>query len=568
MSVEHWTPFYWGEARFGSFASFLSLPFRSLQTNLLVLSYIHTFLFLLFLAVIPKVFVRNFSPIRYGIYFIGSFTLFLTNIYWTRDFTGPAFPSGISFGLAIIPLVLKVESDKYFIPITFCSGLLAAWVNPLVTLQFLPIYLVYLLFNRQRFRQLATIVIVDTFSSGLFIAYGVLHGAIRGFSLPSFKEFTYNNWYLPLVIAQVVTLVLIIHKQINGRLIKVEAQIFLATLLAWPSVLAISTLNHVKANLYYPRYFIPVVAVGMVVQIFSLVHFNTKSGKGELSHQTREKSQFNLVVKLIVAVILIGLNFQGMAVASRTTPISKPYLNTDLASLRMLDNPKFIAGDYWYSWPMKLFLHNSSEVPVLAYRKEEQKIFQKDHSTLLSSAFKNGATGLCFGPILDCEQQVSSVGNLATDNPFTSLFLQVLRKKVINGVDVSVVRIVSTDSLNRCWNGAELPTSIGKIVTSTMVAIPGNFGFVSYGPYVRLKPGKYEYTLEYSADGIQSTGTTDIANNGKQMLSATLLKGTEGKLFAIKKTFMQRTQGLSEFRVLSDGKSIVTVYTLCLSAAK
>jgi hypothetical protein len=52
------------------------------------------------------------------------------------------------------------------------------------------------------------------------------------------------------------------------------------------------------------------------------------------------------------------------------------------------------------------------------------------------------------------------------------------------------------------------------------------------------------------------------------MLSAALLKGTEGKLFTIKKTFMQRTQGLSEFRVLSDGKSILTVYTLCLSAAK
>jgi hypothetical protein len=412
------------------------------------------------------------------------------------------------------------------------------------------------------------VVIVDSFSSSLFIAYGILHGAIRGFSLPSFKEFTYNNWYLPLVISQGIALVLITYKYLKRKLVITEVQIFLATLLAWPSVLTISTLNHVKANQYYPRYFIPVVAVGVVVQIFGIVYFSTTTRKPWLVTKILSNSRANLVVKLVIVTILIAVNFPALAVTLRTSAVSEPYLHTDIAALKMLENPEFIAGDYWYSWPMKLFLRHPSEVPVLTYRKEGQKIFQKEHSIELSSALKNGAAGLCFGPVSGCATQISAVAALVTNRPFASLAPQVLRKEVIDGVDVSVIKILRTDALNRCWSGAQLPTEIGKSSSKGLFVEAGKVGFASYGPYVRLKPGRYKYSLEFSTDRSLSPGTSDIANNAKQIVGPTSIQGTEGKRLSINQTFVQQTLGLSEFRVNSNGKLNISIYSLCLSAAK
>jgi hypothetical protein len=74
--------------------------------------------------------------------------------------------------------------------------------------------------------------------------------------------------------------------------------------------------------------------------------------------------------------------------------------------------------------------------------------------------------------------------------------------------------------------------------------------------------------LEFSADGSQSPGTSDIANNAKQIVSATLIQGTKGKRLSINQTFVQPTLGLSEFRVNSNGKSNISIYSLCLGAAK
>jgi len=131
-----------------------------------------------------------------------------------------------------------------------------------------------------------------------------------------------------------------------------------------------------------------------------------------------------------------------------------------------------------------------------------------------------------------------------------------------------VIMILRTDALNRCWSGAQLPTAIGKSSSEGLVVEAGKVGFVSYGPYVRLKPGRYEYSLEFSADGSQSPGTSDIANNAKQIVSATLIQGTEGKRLSVNQTFVQPTLGLSEFRVNSNGKSKISIYSLCLGAAK
>ncbi|WP_206047208.1 hypothetical protein, partial [Noviherbaspirillum denitrificans] len=81
------------------------------------------------------------------------------------------------------------------------------------------------------------------------------------------------------------------------------------------------------------------------------------------------------------------------------------------------------------------------------------------------------------------------------------------------------------------WPAEALRTQVGKLQDGMLVpAAPGNAGFLSYGPYITLPPGRYHYAIDYSSqlDASQEAGHWDIALSGGRMIGKGPMQGTGG----------------------------------------
>ena len=67
---------------------------------------------------------------------------------------------------------------------------------------------------------------------------------------------------------------------------------------------------------------------------------------------------------------------------------------------------KFAAGDFWYTWPTKLFVITPEDIFVTSFESENQYDVSTDSKKAVQSRLKDGDIGLCFGEIKDCEKQI------------------------------------------------------------------------------------------------------------------------------------------------------------------
>jgi len=502
IATDHWTPFYWGQSRLGSLIPFITIPIDNLSLNLLMQNIIHIWFLIIFaIFIIEKLFsIHSFIAKCIPLFL----TMLAVLLFWPKEYMS-GLPFGDSFGLTSIAfhVAFDIFSSKKRLPFIVASVFplaLANWVNPLVSIYFLPAYICLFICLR-RFRK--EIILLFTISSiiGLgFVGYGVEAGEIRGLSSPSFSAF--NNFYpfLPLMAIQLISIPLLYFSK-RSQTIRYKFFYTFSSLLAWPITLLISMLNHVKVSEYAVRYFIPIITISFVIQVIvfidDLVSKIPRSPKALSPIKLLKKNSNLIAIFFIIGALLINIIL--FSNAKKIFPLEPTWQKVNAKAIQIMPNPQFIIGDYWFSWPMKLFLSAEETIPILSYRMEGQKIFNEKNRESLNYALGNGAKGICFGSVIYCQGFLDSIpGYNSFDKSLTLLSEDELK---FNGQEINFVRIKREMAKERCWNGSQLPSQIGIKSNTDMAAEIGKIGFLTFGPYVLLPEGQYSFTVAYKVSG-------------------------------------------------------------------
>ena len=402
----------------------------------------------------------------------------------------------------------------------------------------------------------------------------MFHGEIRGFSNPALKQFTHSFWYLGLLVVQCTHLIAILIKSAWLKVDKLEIKLFLSTLSVWPIFLLLSATNHVKASLYMPRYFIPVAAVAMALSISFLVQYHFRLNFVFLKH-LKNWIGTKFIKLLIFALVggLLATNYLIVREQLSVIPVAEPYQSAVKSALKDLKNPKFVVGDYWYSYPMKLFINNSDKFPVVSnFYMEDQKIFQKENRNRLLDSFAESSRGICFGSFAECQIQFNKLASVLMDKYFLNFKLKEVSVNYNKPMPISIVEIDSlSESKSKCWNGAQLNSVVGRISKNEIVGDPEKSGFLTFGPYIGVVAGEYMYTLTYISNG----PTTEIGSYDMVLGTSTFgpfkpVLGSNNVEVQLKTTFrvdegVSPRDDLIEFRFITNGSQLVTVKSLCIT---
>jgi hypothetical protein len=117
-----------------------------------------------------------------------------------------------------------------------------------------------------------------------------------------------------------------------------------------------------------------------------------------------------------------------------------------------------------------------------------------------------------------------------------------LRVSKILGVDESLA-----------WTGCDLPTIVGKANEQCILSKRTNNeeGFLSFGPYQELLPGRYEFEIRYASDALETyiAGSWDVSvamSDRAKVINHGELKGSGGQPARLTNTFSLTSEGGNE----------------------
>lgn len=135
VSVQKWTPYYWGQGRFGMFVPLLATPFRNPLTNLIVQQWMCAFFGLSAFVAIAVYLWRRWEGMLIGLLTSAAFLILIPQPY-LNSYLSPGHPYATSLGFMFAGLLLlqsRVERPaKMQRSIGIVLILLAVWVNPAV----------------------------------------------------------------------------------------------------------------------------------------------------------------------------------------------------------------------------------------------------------------------------------------------------------------------------------------------------------------------------------------------------------------------------------------------------
>jgi hypothetical protein len=118
------------------------------------------------------------------------------------------------------------------------------------------------------------------------------------------------------------------------------------------------------------------------------------------------------------------------------------------------------------------------------------------------------------------------------------------------------------------WNAADLPIASGRIRGGAVEADEGEpAGFVTFGPYLPLRPGKYAVVLRASSSAPpgQVVGTFDVSSTDGGRATEAPIEGTGGVVQEVRLTFeVGQSVDRWEFRTMWNGTGAMTAYTISL----
>ena len=407
ISIENWRFLFWGHSRFGTLVPLLAKPFSEMDSNLLFQNFIHAFSLIIFVFAVSKVlYSKRQKPIgNLATFLILVFLFCILNTTFLKHLISGlpyAAPLGI-FGISL--LLINSNLNKWLIlsaNVLLIS--ISCWVNPLNGYYLFPILLAMIAFKKFKnvFHELALTYLLFNFGV-FFIILGLANGEVSGTVAPSLRAFQTFNWWLPLILLQVVLIALtLVRKEFRRR-----TPIFLGFAYTWISIFALTSLRHISNNLNAPRYFITAAFVSMVLTMMVL--------EEELS---RFQSIRNLIgsalgllkKKAFIALSLILLLIANVSISRDLLsdyPLREPHKTLMNKLFNGAPEPyRFASGDFWYSWPTKLFVSQPEEMFVTSFQSEFQYDINSDSEAAIKSRLEDGDLGLCFGELISCKSEI------------------------------------------------------------------------------------------------------------------------------------------------------------------
>ena len=220
---------------------------------------------------------------------------------------------------------------------------------------------------------------------------------------------------------------------------------------------------------------------------------------------------------------------------------------------------------------MKIFAPNPEDLPVFSYHREGQALFLNKNRKKLLKTVSSNSKGICFGPLEDCQKEFDILAVALMDDYFLNFSLKELLVDTRPGQRISIVSVALSKSVTKCWKGGELPSIVGEDFETFVVGQVGKPGFLIYGPYIGISPGKYLYTLTYSSNGTQGeAGEYEVVLGDQILGSKKPLMNTNNSDRAVREEFVADSvvspeKDLSQFRIVSNGNQVVKVKSLCIT---
>ena len=409
ISLENWTFFFWQQSRFGTFVMLLAKPFTDMRSNLLFQNFLHAFSLIIFIYAVSRVFYQNQKNEKSRTFtYISLILIFLLSnlVYLKLLISG--IPYAEPLGLFGISLLLVNSNLKRIIVLPSIIALIATscWINPLNGYYLAPLLILFLSLKKFKnvFYELALSYLLVNFGF-FFIILGVANGEQGGIVPPNFLPFKIYNWWLPLIIIQL----LLVSQAIYRRQFKINQFTYYGFFLTWISVYALTTLRHIYVNSEATRYFITAVFVSMCLTMRPLEELISESRilEGKISKLLNLLSKKKVLAGSLLLLLLANFFIARNLVSDY--PLRQPQKKL-LSSIfkNNSDSYRFASGDFWYAWPTKLYVSKPEDIFVTALRSQ----FQYDPSTEtkkeIRARLKSGDVGLCFGEVKKCERELRS----------------------------------------------------------------------------------------------------------------------------------------------------------------
>ena len=570
ISTENWTPFFWGSSRQGSLIPLLGSIVQDPVSNLRFQTVIHAMFLILSLTLISKLIFTDESyeiPKRVTTVFI-----MLTLIGWNPDLLVPMInnlPYGVSLGLFLVVIQMRFINFKSNLFVEIGLVLITCWLNPIILIFVIPVLVFY--YKKETRQKLNRIVILCTLFGLMFLFIGRLNGERSGLAIPDFGGILQKSWVIPLVISQIIALGLMLYdRKRENTFRKKTLTLFVASCSCWVTIFILPFSVHLQGEMqgskFATRYFAISTILGIyfaLAAVFILITrpFNLpRLGSGRLT----------FVVALTLALLTL-LNLKAAEALKNTYPlIPSTYLSLEKTLMEFRGGKiNFLSGDYWYTWPLKMQLlsDHSSEAIVTSLRFESQNTMRsrRDFGTKIFDT----STGICFGELVICKEQLTTALEIHMENFFT---IELIKGKEIDLGDVvaTLVTLQIKQSNTRCFLGSQLPTQIGSIIDNDLFAISGTEGYLSFGPFIRLSVGSYNYSINLRTDRGKALkiGYVDVAvNSGPLKLSKQYFDQSETGMNKVDGKFSStksEPKSIYEVRVYSFGKTTLGVKKLCL----
>ena len=407
ISIENWSFFFWGESRFGTLVPLLAKPFMDMRSNLLLQNFIHALSLVIFIYAISQSFYRKLSnTVSRSLIFVLLILLFLTSNSVYLDLLISGLPYAAPLGIFGLSLLIANSNLKrtLVIPITVFLIAVSCWVNPLNGFYLAPLLIVLISLKKFRdvFYELTLSYLLVNFGI-FFIIRGLANGENGGIVFPNFQPFKVYDWWLPLVIIQI----LLISRAIYRHEFRKNEITYLSFLLTWLSIFALTTMRHIELNSGATRYFITATFVSMCITM-RLVE-ETLSANIIVKTQVLRAVVF-LSRKRVLAATLLVLSLANVLIARNLVsdyPLKQPQKQLLSAIYENISEPyRFASGDFWFAWPAKLYVAQPEDIFLTSFRTENQYDISTDSKKAIQSRFKSGDLGLCFGEIEKCKDEI------------------------------------------------------------------------------------------------------------------------------------------------------------------
>ena len=428
FSTDSLTWFYWDQSRYGSVHSFLAFPIQNIRMNLIFQLHLRAASLVFLVCWIVESCVRSDSENRklhvqrlFAFFFVVAFLLTYQESGDALIYGANAHPIAIPFAILAISVNFQKPHNEFknmrFIAMSvwvfafwgiaiWTSIFTALWAPALVLLQLAFMSRNEQVFNRGYAIWLALQIVVVTAWSWVFSQVAKNGGENTSFVGGKFISEALIRSYVSIPLALYVVLaicasVLVFFRGRNWT----NVFGFLSTLFFIGSIPVIAASTHVQQYSYMPRYFgVQYISALLILVVLLSSSIRTTRPEALIRSVGAQRRLFTIVALtsflLTVSVIVFGdVGFGAGKVDA------SGFVNTGQGLTKELDksisgqidgDPKFVAGSYWYVWPL-VFEYRSHGREVIAITKKATN--QSNFPGLYSAKV---VQGLCIGESIKC----------------------------------------------------------------------------------------------------------------------------------------------------------------------